>query len=238
MLGWVAVSVVTAQAGIEDGIIAYNEGDYATAKKEFQAAADAEDPMGVHLLASLYFQGHGVKKDLKRAVELFTRAAEKGMRPAQTNLGIIYQSGGEGVERDILKSIEYFMAAGKQGDLQATYHLGQIFRKGDGVKQDYKKAIAYYQRAVQQGYLPAVHEYGIMCANGHGVERSLIEAYAWISYVAATGDKEAKENLAKVKAALGDDLTAAKKRAAEIKAEITRIRKEVAEAEKQGGLRR
>ncbi|MGK0189002.1 MAG: TPR repeat protein [Verrucomicrobiales bacterium] len=234
MLEAMAVFVVpmAARAGLEDGIIAYNNRDYAKAKEEFQTAAEAKNPMGLHLLASLYFEGHGVKKNVKHAVKLFTEAADQGLRPALTNLGIIYQSGNDGVKRDIRKAMEYFMAAGKQGDLQATYHLGQIFRKGDGVEQDYKKAIDYYRLAVQEGYLPAVHEYGIMIANGHGVAKNLVEAYAWLAYVAATDDNEAKSNLLKVKDALNDEeLKHAKKRAAEISKEITRIRKEVVEAE-------
>ncbi|MEZ5329319.1 MAG: tetratricopeptide repeat protein [Verrucomicrobiales bacterium] len=220
-----------AHADLKTGIVAYNKGDYATAKKEFSAAADAKDPTGMHLLGSLYYQGHGVEKDIKRAVELFAAAAELGWRPSQTNLGLIYQSG-DGVKRDIRKAIEYYMAAGKQGDLQATYQLGQIFRKGDGVDQDYARALDYYRLAVQQGYLPAVHEYGIMFANGDGVKADFVEAYGWIAYVAATGDENAKKNLAKIENALGDDLEKAKVRADEISAEITRIRKELASSER------
>ena len=220
-----------ACADLKNGIVAYNAGDYATAKKEFLVAADAKEPMGLHLLGSLYYQGHGVEKDMKRAVDLFAAAAELGWRPSQTNLGIIYQAG-DGVKRDMVKAMEYYMAAGKQGDLQATFHLGQIFRRGDGVEQDYAKALDYYRLAVQQGYLPAVHEYGIMFANGHGVEKNLVEAYGWIAYVAATGDKTAKQNLANIESTLGDELEKAQHRAAEISAEITRIRKELARSEK------
>ena len=219
-----------ACADLKSGIVAYNAGDYATAKKEFSAGADAKEPMGLHLLGSLYYQGHGVEKDMKRAIELFTAAAELGWRPSQTNLGIIYQAG-DGVKRDIIKAMEYYMAAGKQGDLQATFHLGHIFLKGDGVKPDYAKALDYYRLAVQQGYLPAVHEYGIMFANGHGVEKNAVEAYGWIAYVAATGDENAKKNLAKLESALGDDLDKAQHRADEISTEINRIRKEIARSD-------
>ncbi len=46
----------------EAGILAYNDGHHAEAFKQFDAAARTGDPAGQHLLASLYYQGHGVSK--------------------------------------------------------------------------------------------------------------------------------------------------------------------------------
>ena len=152
-----------AHADLQTGIAAYNSGDYETARRELQAAADAKDPMGRHLMASLYYQGHGVDKDLSRAVALFAAAAEKGYRPSQANLGLMYQKG-DGVERDMDKSIAYFAAASKQGDLQSAFLLGQIYRKGDGVQADQAKAAAYYREAAERGHVPAANEYGLLFA--------------------------------------------------------------------------
>lgn len=213
-----------AGAGVEDGIKAYQSGDYATALKEFAVAAEAEDAMGMHLLASLYYQGHGVEKDLQRAIALFEAAAAKGYHPSNTNLGIIYHMG-TGVARDTEKALGYYMAAGKQGDPQATFNLGQIFRKGDGVEKDFKRAITYYSLAAQQGYLPAVSEYGLLFARGDGVEKDYVEAYGWIALAADAGDEIAKTNLAKLEERLGDRLDLAKARAREIAEEIARLRR-------------
>lgn len=100
------VLVMTSNADIESGIRAYHQGDYETARKEFSAAAESKDPKGIHLLASLYYQGHGVPKDLDRAVALFKESAEKGYRASQANLGLMYQadSGSESIS-------EYFSIA-------------------------------------------------------------------------------------------------------------------------------
>jgi TPR repeat protein len=100
-------SAVHARADLDAGVKAYNQGDYKTATREFTAAAEARDPAGLHLLASLYYQGHGVAKDLPRAIELFTAAAEKGYRASQANLGLMYQTG-NGVTRNIEKAISFY----------------------------------------------------------------------------------------------------------------------------------
>jgi len=206
-------------ADLQTGIAAYNSGDYETARKEFQAAADRSDPMGLHLMASLYYQGHGVDRDLSRAVELFTAAAEKGSRPSQANLGLMYQNG-DGVERDMDKAISYFEAASKQGDLQSAFLLGQIYRKGDGVQADQTKAASYYRKAAEQGHVPAANEYGLLFAQGHGVKLDYVEAYGWIAYSAKAGNGQAAKNLAQLTEILGDDVAAGRKRAAEIETSV------------------
>ena len=210
---------MNAYADLESGVTAYNKGDYDTARKEFNAAADSKDPMGLHLLASLYYQGHGVEKDLGRAVELFTEAAEKGYKGSQANLGLMYQKG-DGVKRDIEKAIYYYTAAGKQGDLQSALNLGQIYRKGDGVEPDQAKATAYYKFAAERGYIPAVNEYGLLFAQGHGVELDYVEAFGWVSFAAKAGDTQATKNLAQLKEILGEKVGEAEKRAKEVEAAI------------------
>lgn len=206
-------------ADLESGIRAYNQGDYETARKEFAAAAAVKDAQGVHLLASLYYQGHGVEKNLDRAVELFAAAAEKGYRASQANLGLMYQKG-DGVERDISKAISFYTAAGRQGDLQSTFNLGQIYRKGDGVEIDQKRAAVYYKYSAERGHIPAVNEYGLLFAQGHGVELDHVEAFGWMAFAAKAGDGQAAKNLAQLKQILGDRAADGLKRAAEIEAAI------------------
>ena len=92
------MSVSTASLN-EAGILAYNDGNYAEAFKQFDAAARTGEPAGQHLLASLYYQGHGVMQDVPKAVELFTAAAQAGFPPSLANLALMYASG-DGVPQD------------------------------------------------------------------------------------------------------------------------------------------
>lgn len=212
-------SLMDVHADLNEGIRAYYEKDYDTARKEFEAAAKAGGVAGTHMMASLYYQGYGVEKDLKEAVRLYTEAAGKGYRASQANLGLMYHNG-DGVERDIKKAIEYYTAAGKQGDLQSAYNLGQIFRKGDGVEKNFTKAAGYYKFAAEYGHVPAVNEYGLLYAQGQGVELNYVESYGWMAYAAKSGDGQAKKNLAQLEQILGDKIDLAKKRAAEVEALI------------------
>lgn len=95
----------SAAAEVDDGILAYDKGHYAAAYKEFSSSAKRGDPAEKHLLASLYYRGHGVGKDMKKAVDLFTEAAESDHLPSLANLALMY-SLGDGVQKNIKKSLE------------------------------------------------------------------------------------------------------------------------------------
>ena len=160
------------------GIQYYGQGDFAKAKIEFEKAIKNKDPMGTHYLASLYYQGYGVKKDLSKSVELFTESANLGVRESQANLGLMYQKG-DGVEINMEKAIHYYEKAAKQGDLQSAFNLGQIYRKGTGVEIDMEISFFYYEYAAFRNHLPSMNELGLFYAQGIVVENDFIEAYAW-----------------------------------------------------------
>src|SRR5438477_197764 len=67
-------------------------------------------------LSVCYYYGIGVKKDVKKAVELYQRATEQEYADAQNNLGDCYYYG-TGVGKDVKKAAE-------QGDADAQYNLG------------------------------------------------------------------------------------------------------------------
>ena len=62
-------------------------------------------------------------KDLSRAVELYTEAADHGSLEAQDSLGHSYENG-EGVERDMDKALRHFAVAAKGGEPHARFRLG------------------------------------------------------------------------------------------------------------------
>jgi TPR repeat protein len=57
----------------------------------------------IHYLASLYFQGLGVPKNVEKAFNLFNQSAQKGYAPSLANLSIMYYEG-IGVQK-ILKRV-------------------------------------------------------------------------------------------------------------------------------------
>ena len=60
---------------------------------------------------------------MTRAVELYGRAAELGLKGAHNNLGVLYDEG-EDVEKDMDKAIRHYEAAAMCGHVSARFNLG------------------------------------------------------------------------------------------------------------------
>ena len=80
------------------------------------------------MLGDSYRQGIGVPKDIKRAFELYTMAAEQNYFSAIQNVGIMYYSG-IGTEQDIPKAKELFIRAATLGDVNAILTLEKIDKR-------------------------------------------------------------------------------------------------------------
>ena len=126
----------------DKGLTAYNNGDYATALKEWKPLAEKGDVDAQYYLGVLYDNGDGVPQDYKEAVRWYKLAAEQGVAEAQFNLGNMYYDG-QGVSVDYKEAVRWFTLAAEQGDVDAQYNLDFIHRKGLGVPQDDKEAVWY-----------------------------------------------------------------------------------------------
>ena len=90
------------------------------------------------------------KRDYKKAVYWYQKAAEQGNAEAQVRLGEMYYWG-QGVARDYKKAKYWFQKAAEQGNAIAQYYLGKMYHYGFGVAQDHKKAKYWYQKACDNG---------------------------------------------------------------------------------------
>ncbi|EJK74433.1 hypothetical protein THAOC_03887 [Thalassiosira oceanica] len=89
-----------------------------------QKRFDAGDPMAIYFLGSQYRFGLlGLEKDVTRAVELYERAAELGVKVAHFNLGLLYHKGAD-VEKDTAKVIRHWEAAAMRGHVKARHNFG------------------------------------------------------------------------------------------------------------------
>ena len=114
------LSAFTSWAGdFQEGVNAYDSGDYTTALKEFAALAEQGDADAQFNLALMYTNGHGVPQDYKQAVKWYTKAAEQGDAEAQYNLGTMYAIG-QGVPQDNVYAHMWFNLAAVDGDEKAS----------------------------------------------------------------------------------------------------------------------
>jgi TPR repeat protein len=76
----------------EDGMAAYNRGDYVPALQVFRAMAKEGNAEAQRLLGTMYRRGQGVKRSPTRAFLWFNRAAARGDMRAKTELREMSQS--------------------------------------------------------------------------------------------------------------------------------------------------
>src|SRR5207247_4375042 len=70
--------------------------------ENLEKAADQGYAQAQNNLGTLYENGEGVPKDLRKAAKLYQKAADQGYALAQNNLGLLYENG-EGVPKDLRK---------------------------------------------------------------------------------------------------------------------------------------
>jgi TPR repeat protein len=150
----VAVSVQAvsdaAKDAFQQGLAAYNRGDYATALKHWRPLAEQGDAWAQNNLGVMYAKGRGVPQDDKEAIRWFRKAAEQGNANAQAALGVMYEEG-RGVPQDFKEAIRWFRKAAEQGDAGAQAMLGIMYEGGRGVPQDKVLAYALYNLSAATG---------------------------------------------------------------------------------------
>ena len=111
---WMALAG-PAWAGFDEGLAAFDRGDYETAMQEFQPLAKQGDARAQFNLGAMYFNGWGVPQDYPEAVKWYSLAAEQGDADAQFILGFMYGTG-SGVPQDYIAAERWYRLAAEQGD--------------------------------------------------------------------------------------------------------------------------
>ncbi|QGN56354.1 sporulation protein [Novosphingobium sp. Gsoil 351] len=145
-----ALAASPAEAGVKDGVEAWSRGDYARAAAEWRKPAAAGDADAQFNLAQAYKLGKGVPPDLKRAEDLYFKAAQQGHLQAADTYGLLlFQSG----RREA--AMPWLAASAERGEPRAQYVLGVARYNGDLVPRDPVLAYALMTRAVAAGLEPA-----------------------------------------------------------------------------------
>ena len=184
---------ISAHAGpYEDGIVAFQRGDYASALRLFRPLAEQGDARAQTTIGVMYLDGRGVTKDYKEAAKWFRLAADKGNAEAQLFLGDIFDIGGNGVTQDHKEAAKWFRLAANQGKVEAQSALGSDYYQGIGVTKDYREAAKWYRLAADQGDADGQAHLGHMYHYGEGVAQDYREAVKWYRLAADQGDKDAQ----------------------------------------------
>ena len=101
-------------ADIQNGINAYNNGDFEVAISEFRPLAEQGDAIAQFNMAEMYAGGLGVVQDINDSIRWYRMAAAQGHSDSQANLDVIDGLGG-GVLKDSDLSFNWFIKAAKKG---------------------------------------------------------------------------------------------------------------------------
>ncbi len=120
MLAAAAMALSSALAGdLEDGMEAYDGGDYALALAAWTRAAAAGQADAMTAIAGLYAGGTGVARDPGLALTWYRRGARLGDATSQLNLGDMIARG-QGQDRDPVEASMWLGLAAGQGNRWAA----------------------------------------------------------------------------------------------------------------------
>jgi len=121
-LGLASAGPPPGWAGVREGLIAYKQGDFATALHAFLPLAEQGDREAQFYLGTMYTKGWGVAPNPGEAARWYQQAAHQGVAEAQYNLGVLYTRG-EGVPQDLVHAYLWLALAAlrfPRGESQTT----------------------------------------------------------------------------------------------------------------------
>ena len=130
------------------------------------------DADAMKFLGDQYFYGDlGLTKDVPRAIELWTEAAELGSLHAHFELGVAYYNG-NGVEQDKQRGIHLFQQAAMKGDVHCRHNLG-FAEHEDG---NYELAVQHWMVSAKMGQEESLNNIKTMFKEGHATKAQYAEA--------------------------------------------------------------
>ncbi|EJK72633.1 hypothetical protein THAOC_05818 [Thalassiosira oceanica] len=112
-----------------------------------QKRVNEGDAEAISFLGDKYFYGElGLAKDVPRAIELWTEAAELGSLEAHNELGHVYYTG-DGVEEDKPRGIRHWQEVAMGGHAESRHNLGDVEHNNG----NYELAVQHWMITAKMG---------------------------------------------------------------------------------------
>lgn len=158
--------------------------------------ADQGNIESQYLLGVCFIKGISVKKNTKKAVKWYKKAADHGYAKAQYKLGVLYSSSSSSdIEQNWQTAAYWFKKASDQGYAKAQFQLGMCLAAGKGVTIDWHKAVELFAKAADQGLADAQYRLGMCYMKGTGIDLDREKAQYWLEKAKDKGHSEAKTKL-------------------------------------------
>jgi len=129
-----------------------------------------------------------------QGVQLLIQASKLGFAPAQSHLGMLYETG-HGLEANVNLAAQYYEIAAKNGDAGAQSNFAVMLEKGLGIEQNSEHAVYWYAQAAAQGDAKAQNNLGVILLNNAHHADDHQEAANWFQEAAHNGHISAMYNL-------------------------------------------
>ncbi|EJK74497.1 hypothetical protein THAOC_03822 [Thalassiosira oceanica] len=137
-----------------------------------QKRVNKRDADAIYHLGSKHYHGQlGLAKDVPRAIELWTEAAELGSVDALSSLGIIYYFG-EGLEEDKPRGIRHLQEAAMEGHVHSRHNIGAV----ECNNGNYDLAVQHWMISAKMGYGNSLNEIKEMFMEGEATKAQYAEA--------------------------------------------------------------
>lgn len=149
----------------------------------------------------------------KQAVSWFKLASDRGYKPSQYAIGMMYYLG-LGVIKDYAIALKYLNQTSSQPEYfnsyrsilsilqdllftqtnvsSAQYELGMMYYLGIGMVKDYAIALDFFKKAAKQQHVESQTRLGIMYFKAQGLSLDLDRASYWLQKSVKSGDEQAR----------------------------------------------
>jgi TPR repeat protein len=156
--------------------------------------------------------------DIPRALELFAKAADQQLTPAQTFLGQVYYFGEHGQKKDLERAFKLFQPAAEAGDAEAQNFLGVMYRYGMGITLSREQAVHWWDKAAKQNHGKAQASLGDAYLTGTGVANDKLTAIMYFLLAADQNEVTGSQQLEQLTPTLDQEtLLEARRRADEFR---------------------
>ncbi|WP_291195508.1 peptidoglycan-binding protein [Hyphomonas sp.] len=173
---------------------------------------EAEANAGNAVAQYQYAQVKLSEGDLETAASFLRRASQKGVAPAQYELGKLYERG-QGVDKDMIEARNLIQKAAEAGHVNAMYDYALFLAEGEGGAKSEADAVAWFNEAAELGLVDAQYNLGVVHAEGIGTPQDLTKALFWFEVAARAGDTGAEQEVKnlRTRVAMSDSLEASEK---------------------------
>ncbi|XP_062874686.1 death ligand signal enhancer isoform X2 [Trichomycterus rosablanca] len=180
------------------GLESAKSGDYEAAFQYFQVSAQQNYSKAQFNVGVCYEKGHGVQKDLNKALLYYRCAAAAGHVQAQYRCAkLLLNAQGERSDSDThdanATAVPLLQSAAAAGLARAQLYLGVLYSQGPDA--DGLKSVHYFRQAAERGDSTGLLFLGQCYEKGFGVAQSDQTALSYYKQAAAKGNQRARNTL-------------------------------------------